>query len=167
MLISSRAAAAVLADRVSSFEQARHLLRTGVAGPGERVGGSTVYDEGRVLELAARPLVAERGLCELCPNGGFVARIGRDRGVDVSGTWKERAVDVARQRALPRMSDAVLGVRLQLAAGRLPWVATVSGFVVFGGEATTWRRTSDGAVEFVLEPPGGWFTAVEGRWFPF
>ena len=95
MLISERAGAEILSSVGISREQARLLLLTGVAGAGQRVGRSTGYDEHRVREVAARPV-------------------------------------------LPTMTAAVIGVRHRLAEGRLPWVATVSGLVVFGGEATGW-----------------------------
>ena len=65
------------------------------------------------------------------------------------------------------MTAAVIGVRHRLADGWLPWVATVSGFVVFGGEATGWRRAGDGSSVVDLERPGPWYGDVAGRWFAF
>jgi len=86
---------------------------------------------------------------------------------DTSATWEEQARAVAPQPPVPTMTAAVLGVRQRLAHGRLPWVATVSGFVVFGGEATGWSRSEDGASVVDLERPGRWYRDVAERWFAF
>ncbi len=131
------------------------------------MGRSTVYDESRVQEVAARPLVDEQRLREACPLGVFVARLARGRSLDTSAEWDEQARAVAAQPPLPPMTAAVIGVRHRLADGRLPWVATVSGFVVFGGEATGWRRAGDGSNVVDLERPGPWYRDVAERWFAF
>jgi hypothetical protein len=164
MLISARAAADLLTGRVSSFEQARRLLRTGVAGTGVPVGGSPAYDDEQVRELAARPWVNERDLATSCPWGVHVARLGRDRSLDVAQPWKEQAEALAVQPRLPAMTAATLGVRMKVAEG-LPWVVTVSGFVVFAAETTGWRSSPDGAEAFVLRQPSVWSEKVERRWF--
>ena len=167
VLISERAGAEILTSVGISREQARLLLRTGVAGPGERVGRSTGYDESQVRATAARPPVDEHHLMRVCPVGIYVARLARDRSLDTSAAWDEQARAVAPQPPLPPMTAAVIGVRHRLADGRLPWVATVSGFVVFGGEATGWRREGDGSSVVDLERPGPWYGDVAGRWFAF
>ena len=167
MLITERGAAEILTSVGISREQARLLLHTGVAGRGESVGRSTLYGESRVQAVAARPPVDEHHLMRMCPVGIYVARLGRDRSVDTSATWEEQARAVGAQPALPPMTAAVLGVRHRLADGRLPWVATVSGFVVFGGEATGWRRAEDGSNIVDLERPGPWYRDVAERWFAF
>jgi hypothetical protein len=167
VLISERASAEILTSVGISREQARLLLHTGVAGAGERTGTSTLYDESRVREVAARPTVDEHRLAQVCPVGLYVARLARDRSLDTSATWEEQARAVAPQPPLPTMTAAVLGVRHRLAHGRLPWVATVSGFVVFGGEATGWSRSGDGASVVDLERPGRWYRDVAERWFAF
>ena len=167
MLISERASSQILTSVGISREQARLLLHTGVAGPGERVGSSTVYDESQVREVAARPPVDEHRLMRACPVGVYVARLARDRSLDTAASWDERARAVAPQPPLPPMTAAVVGVRHRLAGGRLPWVATVSGFVVFGGEATGWRPAWDGSSVVDLDPPGPWYQVVAERWFAF
>jgi hypothetical protein len=65
------------------------------------------------------------------------------------------------------MTAALVGVRRQLAGGRLPWVVTVSGCVVFGAEATSWQRAGEGESVAELLPPGSWYDAVAQRWFAF
>jgi hypothetical protein len=165
--ISERGAAEILTSVGISREQARLLLHTGVAGPGERVGRTTLYDETRVREVASRPPVDEHHLRRVCPVGVYVARLARDRSLDTSAAWEDQARAVAPQTPLPPMTGAVIGVRHRLAGGRLPWVATVSGFVVFGGEATGWRRDEDGSSVVDLEPPGPWYQHVAERWFAF
>ncbi len=167
MLITERAGSEILTSVGISREQARLLLHTGVAGPGERVGRSTLYDGSRVQEVAARPPVDEHRLMRMCPVGVYVARLARDRSLDSSATWDEQARAVAPQPPLPLMTAAVVGVRHRLTGGRLPWVATVSGFVVFGGEATGWRRAGDGSSVVDLERPGPWYRDVAERWFAF
>jgi hypothetical protein len=167
VLISERGGAEILTGVGISREQARLLLRTGVAGPGERLGRSTLYDESRVREVAARPPVDEHHLGRLCPVGVYVARLGRDRSFDISTSWDEQAGVLAPQPALPHLSAALVGVRRQRAGGRLPWVATVSGFVVFGGEAIGWHGAGEGSSRVELERPGPWYEAVAERWFAF
>jgi hypothetical protein len=166
VLVSSRRALHLLATRVASFEQARRLLQSGAAGPPASVGGVVAYDQDMVLDLATRPWVDENALAEACPWGVHIARLGRDRSLDVTLPWEELADRVAHQRALPPMTATLLGVRMKISEG-LPWVATVSGYVVFGAETTGWQPLGDGAVRFALRPPGAWFRIVERRWFAF
>ncbi|HET7072159.1 MAG TPA: hypothetical protein VFI40_15135 [Nocardioides sp.] len=47
----------------------------------------------------------------------------------------------------------------------LPWLATVSGFVVFAAEATGWPHNEEGAMTLDLRPPGAWHRAVAQCWF--
>jgi hypothetical protein len=51
--------------------------------------------------------------------------------------------------------------------GGIPWIATVSGFVVFGAQATGWCDTADRSGSFDLSRPGAWFEHVGRRWFAF
>ena len=104
MLITERAGSEILTSVGISREQARLLLHTGVAGPGERVGRSTLYDGSRVQEVAARPPVDEHRLMRMCPVGVYVARLARDRSLVSSATWDEKARAVAPQPPLPLMT---------------------------------------------------------------
>lgn len=54
-------------------------------------------------------------------------------------------------------------------AGRLPWVATICGFVLVGADLTGFREDPSGmghGTSFVLESPGEWFAAFDGRRLP-
>jgi hypothetical protein len=57
-----RQAAAWLRDVLSSDEQGRLLLRTGIAGAGTVVGGVRTFDEAAVEALRLRPLVDQEQL---------------------------------------------------------------------------------------------------------
>jgi hypothetical protein len=50
--------------------------------------------------------------------------------------------------------------------GGLPWVATVSGFVVLAAIARGAHQTQDGRMRFDLAPAAEWREAVDKRWFP-
>lgn len=128
------------------------------------IGRIVAYDETRVQELAARPWVDENALMTACRWGVHVARLARGRAVDFGRPWKDVAADLAVQPALPAMTAVTHAARVQMSGG-LPWVATVSGFVVFGAETTGWQPTDDGTIAFVLRPPGPWFGDLERRWF--
>ncbi|HEY3528590.1 MAG TPA: hypothetical protein VGK78_05525 [Nocardioides sp.] len=67
---------------------------------------------------------------------------------------------------MPDLTAALLGVRMRVSGG-LPWIATVSGLVVLGAEATGWRTSERGTIVFDLRPPGSWFDGLDGRWFRF
>jgi len=165
-VISEREAAGILAVRGLGREQARQLLLTGAAGCGERLGRVTAYDEDSVRALAARPFVVERALAERCPHGLYVARVRRGRRVRYDEPWEVRAAALRVQPRLTEMTRAlVLGVPLA-ARGGIPWVATVSGFVVLAATARGVSVAEDGATEFELGAAGEWCGAVEDRWFP-
>jgi hypothetical protein len=164
--MSERAAAEVLAQvQGLGREQARQLLLTGAAGQGVRIGRSTGYDDERVRELAFRPTVDLASLADGCPHGVHVARVRRGRPFRCDWPWTKQAEALATQPAMPPKTRAlVVGVPI-VAWGGLPWVATVSGFVVFVSTATGARLDEDGRTVFELAPPDQWSTAVAGRWF--
>lgn len=163
MLLSVRESAGLLAAAGLSFEQSRALLRTGVAGPGLRVGTSLGYDADAIAALALRPEVETAALRGETPNGLFVARLGRDVAIDLEDPWAEVADRLGDQPAMPELTRALLAARIS-AYRRLPWVATTSGFVVFGADATGVGAVPQvGSTRFVLEPPGPWWRALEGR----
>jgi hypothetical protein len=154
---------------VGSDEQVRILLRSGAAGRGVPTTGGVLYDEQSVRELVSRPTVDRDELATTCPHGLYVARLPRDLCVDVTGSWERTAARLSRVPAMPAMTAALLQVRLRMSGRRLPWVATVSGFVVLGADLTGIIEASgvDGPEQrFRLEPPGKWFAGLERRWFP-
>ena len=69
--------------------------------------------------------------------------------------------------AMPGLTAATLGVRVDVWL-QVPWVATVSGFVVFGAELVGFGEQTEPIPRtfFVLRPPGAWFGAIEGRRLP-
>jgi hypothetical protein len=170
-MISERAAAQILADAQGlGREQARQLLLTGASGHGVRLGRSTTYDEEMVRDLAARPPAGLSRLAEACPHGVYVARMRRGRPFDVAWPWDRQAEALAAQPPMPALTRALV-VHVPIGAyGGIPWVATVSGLVVFAGVATHARLDESQQVVFGLQPPTSWSApawadAVERRWF--
>lgn len=162
--LTGRGASRRLMGVVGSDEQARLLLRTGAAGPGEPTTGGVLYDEQRVEDLAARPRVAPAELSRGCPQGLYICRVSRRLAIDVTDPWAVTAERLSRKPPMPTMAGALLSVRVGI-TGRLPWVATVSGFVVFGADLTGFEELPGGDEQrFRLEPPGPWFAGLEGRW---
>jgi hypothetical protein len=173
--ISARKAAGILAPVVSGEAQARALLGAGLAGPPLASSSVTLYDEAAVRALAARPtldLASAAGSAQtasLCPHGLYVARLRRAQRWDLSVGWSEAVQSVAGVPELPPVTAGLLLARIR-AWGRLPWVATLCGFVVLGGEITGTRPDpgpgpqqqgdDEGARTFVIEPPGSWFAAL-------
>jgi hypothetical protein len=165
MWITGRAAARELWGLVGSDEQARVLLRSGVCGPGLRTGGVVLYEKDRVLEVADRPFVDLGRLAATCPHGLYVGRLARSLEVDTGLPWEQLSAQVREFPAIPWLTHGLLMVRASV-TGRLPWVATLSGFVVHGADLIGVTDRDDGIPEFVLEPPGPWFEHLERRWFP-
>jgi hypothetical protein len=164
--MSERAAADVLAGvQGLGREQARQLLLTGAAGEGVSVGRSTGYDDDLVRALALRPSVDVAFLAAACPHGVHVARIRRGRPLRCDWPWPQQAEALAIQPAMTPMTRALVVHVPIVVHGGLPWVATVSGFVVFAAIATGAHLTEDRRLHFDLEPAGDWRTAVERRWF--
>jgi hypothetical protein len=162
MLLSVRESAEVLAVAGLTFDQTRLLLRTGVAGPGTPVAGSVAYDEDAVLALACRPERVPQDVTRLVAAGLYVARLSRDVRVDLGAPWAEVAESLSDQPSLTPMSRALLAARIA-GHGRLPWVATLFGFVLLGADTVgVWSDDSRGRTVFALEPPGAWFSAVDG-----
>lgn len=163
MLLSVRDAADVLALAGLTVEQTRLLLRTGVAGPGTLLGGAVGYDEDAVVGLATRPELEASEVTQVVPGGLYVARLGRAATVDLTRPWPEAAESLRDQPSMTEMSRALLAARIA-GHGRLPWVATMFGFVLLGVDAVgVWSDHERGRTLFALEPPGAWFGVVEGH----
>jgi hypothetical protein len=163
VLVSGRAAGRILRDVLSSDEQARLLLRTGIAGPGTPSSTGTLYDEAAVHALRLRRTVDERELGRKCPRGLFVARLPRGADLHLARPWQDVADQVHRtvatQRALTRLTIALIGVRVR-AWGPLPFVATFLGYVVFAAEVVT---LDEQGLRF--QSPGQWARVVDQRTF--
>jgi hypothetical protein len=166
MLISGREASRILAPVVSGDAQARCVLRSGLSGSGVETRSGRLYDEQRVFALAARPLVEETDLLTACPDGLYIARLPRSASVDATQPWEALTRELGWMPAMPGLTAALLGVRVKVCA-RLPWVATLCGFVVAGAEIVGFREVPGAGTAFVLEPPlGDWFSLLESRRLP-
>lgn len=164
-VVTGREAASLLEGALPVREHARLVLAAGFAGPALRTPASLLYDETTVRDLAAWPLVDGRHLAAACPHGLYVARLSRSSRLDATSPWSEVASAVAVQPPMSAMTMVLLGVRVA-AYDRLPWVATLCGYVALCTDCVAVRRTDDGRSRFVLEPPGAWSEGVTGRRLP-
>ncbi len=152
--------------------EANRVLTTGLAGPGQKVGSSIVYDVRRLAELLARPRCTDQTLDTVRP---LIVRLGRDRKLDLSRTWEEQAEVVRRNWYVPFFLGAMLDRWGCLDGGRFPLVATVASWVAFGAEVTghTFDEGAPPAANrstpprtFLVEPPGDWFKPMKETWLP-
>ncbi len=161
MLVTGRHASRMLRDVLSSDEQGRLLLRSGIAGEPTRSPHGPAFEAADVDELRLRPMVDERALARACPHGVWVARLPRAAHLDLTLPWPDVARQVteigAAQRPMTTWSVALATVRLT-AWGRLPFVATFLGYVVLSADLT--RLTETGPQ---LERPGPWSQLVDRR----
>jgi hypothetical protein len=160
MWISAREAAVLLSATLPVREHARLVLRAGLAGEPIRTRSALLYDAEAVRALAERPRVTGDEL-EAFPTGLFVARLSRDTRVDVRAPWTETSDAVSIRPAMPTLTAALTGVRMQVWG--LPWVATLCGYVVFCAEARGFLAAKPGSVRFDLHEPGEWAAALAGR----
>lgn len=164
MLVTGREAARLLWHVVSSDEQARLLLRTGIAGEGTRTSTGVMFEESAVRALGMRPRVDPRDLVPRCPQGLYIARLPRTTPLDLTRPWEEVGqlvtATIRQQRPMPALTAALVGVRIQV-WGSLPLAATFLGFVVLVGDVT--RLDRDG---LHVDPPGPWADVVRDRWLP-
>src|SRR5256885_2087970 len=113
-MVSRRRAARLLRDVLSSDEQARLLLRSGVAGPGTTTPGGVFFDQTAVHALRLRPKVDRTALAQICPHGLLVARLPRSTTLDVACPWREVAGQVVGamtdQRPMTPLTAALIGV---------------------------------------------------------
>lgn len=155
-LLSQREAAWVLdAHHDLSRPRVTRLLATGIVGAPIRAGGALLYNESRVRRLAVRPLLSRRDVEARGLRRVIVLR---------------RAVDLLADRATQeaQLTDGwnlnfldCLGMKWKIeAAGPIPVVASVSGFVILGAELTGFTRSSMAPgkrVRLVVREPGSWF----------
>ena len=154
VLISTREAAKELAVVGVPRRQVRRLIACGAAGPVTRTAGALLVDDRRVADLASRPRLSEADLTEACPWGVFIARRevrgSQDREV-LGQDWPFSIWTMARLRAwIDRY-------------GFVPLVATVSGFVLDGGQITgVTPQVGAELFDLALDPPGPWFDRLQG-----
>jgi hypothetical protein len=158
MLISGREARAILEGAGVSPRGARRVLASGLAGVPVVTRAAHLYDDERVREVAGRLKLTWHDLEDICPAGILIAR----RDLDVTATRAE-------QLAAVRDGWEVISMwrRWQLCDavrrhGRLPFVASVSGFVALGADIVGFGDGSD----LLLDPPGAWFSSLEERRLP-
>ncbi|KRF12600.1 MULTISPECIES: hypothetical protein [unclassified Nocardioides] len=166
-MISEREATTMLGALGLAREPARRALKAGLAGDALRLRGSLLYRAAAVQALV-RPPVPESALPAELQQGCFVARIDPSR---VSGlvTDSERRAAVCdgwRVSAITRLFFRLRAQRVD----PMPFLATVSGFVVVGGLVTAAvpHRDVAGAerTRFSLDPPGPWYPSLHGRLVP-
>jgi hypothetical protein len=177
MLISGREAAERLAGIGVGREPARQALLAGVAGPGERRRGVLLYDEQAVRRLLVEP-VDIATLSEDCWGGMFVGRVGprtnapdelsqseirQWRGADLTAPMEEQRDGVRMYWRIAPLSRLCME-QLVRRRGFVPFVATVSGFVVVGGDITGLQPGPSG-VALTLAEPSEWFEPLRGARF--
>lgn len=160
MLISAREATYVLASIGLDREATRRVLRAGLAGPAQLVGGTHVFDGQRVSALAARQPVATAG----APTT-FVARVSPRQGLDVTASFEDQVAAVRRGWPMSRIGPIVLRHAIEL-DGPMPFVATVGGLVAMGADIVGVAFDSDRIAALDLRAPGPWFDLFRERRLP-
>ncbi|GAA1775494.1 hypothetical protein GCM10009795_021820 [Nocardioides hankookensis] len=140
--------------------QVRIALDAGLAGEPVRTRAATLYEAARVAELAARPLVAMGAVYRACPYGLLVDRRVTLGGSAVGSSVEEVSdVDLGLWRAF----DIAASIRHH---GPFPYVATICGFVVRGGDIVEVRHIRDTVYALAVDEPGAWFDQWRGRRWP-
>ncbi|MEU0312140.1 hypothetical protein [Nocardioides sp. NPDC006273] len=154
MWITTTEAVLRLADlHLLGEAQAKRVLRAGLAGPRHRVGAAYFYENERFQELLARPRCSDEALDRWRP---FIARVGRQRPLDLNATWEEQAAVMAAHWRLPLLTA------FQIAARKpLPLVATLGAWAVFVADLVGLDRA-----DLRLEPPGIWAEDFTNTWLP-
>jgi hypothetical protein len=161
VLVSGRQAVRILLTRgsMTGEAQARGLLRAGAAGPGTITAAGVLFDAEHVGALADRPWLEDHAQEEACPLGVYIGRLARTVEIDLTRPWPEVTARIDRRPTMPTMTAALLEASVTAAGGRLPWVATLHGFVVHGADLTGFDVAEDARTRFRLEQPGPWFDA--------
>jgi hypothetical protein len=163
-LLTGRQAADVLGRVGLSREQARRLLHTGLAGPAIRTRGALLYDAGRVMELADWPTVDPTTIDPICQAGVFVARLPDLDAYAPPADLDARVADGWQVSATMRLQLRVQAQR----AVCVPFVATVSGYVVLGADLIDVRpmpapTLTEQRCRLELQPAGTWFEGLRAR----
>jgi hypothetical protein len=165
VLVSGREATRMLRPVARGDAQSRVLLRAGLAGDGVDSSAGTLYDEEAVRSVVDRPVVRDSDLLSWDLPGVYVARLSRTTPLRVSEPWRGRARAVSAVPPMSAWSLSLIGVQVSV-WGRLPWVATLGGFVVVCADLVGLTPDEECGNRFQLEPPGPWHAAVEGRRWP-
>lgn len=162
MIVSARGAAEILRDVRLSRDEARQLLSSRFAGPGQRASSAVLYDAARVRELMAWPQLKDEVVDERCPFGLFVGRIARGRQIDVAGDRGALMDAVRGDWKVPLMSRILIIGRIER-FGPMPFLATVCGYVALGADIVDLRVEAGGRTKFTLTDPGSWFDGFDQR----
>lgn len=156
MDITQREAARRLGERHRlSRDQARRVLAAGLAGEPRRIGAALLYDADALDRLMDRPMCERKVLDHWRP---LIVRLGCGRVFRIADDWAQQATAVAGGW---RLSSDVERAWLERPSRRLPLVAVLGGFVVFGADVV-----GTGAERLELEQPGPCWGDVEGSWLP-
>ncbi|GGR62637.1 hypothetical protein J2S40_002211 [Nocardioides luteus] len=154
MWISTTEAVARLADiHLLGENQAKRVLRAGLAGAPHRAGSANFYDAEQFEKLLARPRCAQQTLDRWQP---FIARVGRQRPIDLDAPWEEQAVVMAPAWHLPLLTAFRIDARKPV-----PFVATLGAWAVFTADLVGLDRA-----DLRLEPPGKWAAEFTDTWLP-
>jgi hypothetical protein len=154
MRITTTEAVLRLADAHQLGEaQAKRVLRAGLAGPRHRVGSAYFYENERFEELLARPRCSDEALDRWRP---FIARVGRQRPLDLKATWEEQAAVIAKGWHLRLLTALQIDARKPM-----PLVATLGAWAVFTATLVGLDRA-----DLRLEPPGRWAEEFTNTWLP-
>ncbi|MFT4263455.1 MAG: hypothetical protein QM572_08750 [Nocardioides sp.] len=145
---------------------ARRLLGTNIAGsPTRGPGGQRLYDMAAVDDLGRRGLPDDAWLAEWLRFGLLHVRLAPSVEWDVGWSAEETCDRLrgCRPTGIVRLIQLVGLVR---DAGRLPIIATVSGFVVGGADLVDPVIEVDGADRgLALTTPGAWYSGLAAaRW---
>jgi hypothetical protein len=136
---------------------ARRLIACGAAGKVTRTKGALLVDDQRVAALAEREHLGAPELDAVCPWGLFVAR----RDIPVSDDPREQLARLGEHWTFSIYTAVWIRSRIER-HGFLPILATVSGFVLGGGDirAVTVLRPSADLHDLTVEAPSAWFARV-------
>jgi hypothetical protein len=162
MLISCRQASRILEEMAGvARQQSRQALPSGAAGCAVSAGGTLLYDEHAVRQLARWQPVDHATLLEACPGGVLVVRLGRGEEPASHDGWRALAEAFRLQPSLG--FAAHLQVRAFLAAhGHLACVVAACGYPVLLADLVSFGDHGD-QVELGLEQPGEWSRLLHHR----
>jgi hypothetical protein len=151
-LLSQRRAAALFAAISVPRRHARRVLESGLAGDPVVTPSALLYDRAVVQQLVERPLVRADRVDELCPHGLFVAR----REINVRSSRDDQVAVLEPGWTFSGFTALWLDLLISR-RGPLPFVATIAGFVVFGGVIEALRSDGSHHARLRLGMPGEWF----------
>ena len=123
-----------------------------------RTKGALLVDDQPVAALVERERLSGPELDAVCPWGLFVAR----RDVPVTGDPREQLARLGERWTFSIYTAVWIRSRIER-HGFLPILATVSGFVLGGGDikAVTILNTSADLHDLTVEAPSAWFDQVK------